>query len=110
MYGIPEFKLEKRVVERRVNLLKAEGIEVGLFRPISLYPFPSEELAKVARRAGQVLCVEMSMGQMVEDVRLAVERMQVVDPEQLEPGLEGAGHASTPMYASSTARSFETSS
>jgi len=48
------------------------GIELGLFRPISLWPFPSKELAALAAKGKRLLAVEMSMGQMVEDVRLAV--------------------------------------
>jgi 2-oxoglutarate/2-oxoacid ferredoxin oxidoreductase subunit alpha len=47
------------------------GIRLGLFRPISLWPFPSAELAGLAQRGKRFLAVEMSMGQMVEDVRLA---------------------------------------
>lgn len=61
-----------RICQTAIDDLKAEGIEVGLFRPITLYPFPSQALAELGRRAGQVLCVEMSLGQMVEDVRMAV--------------------------------------
>ena len=50
-----------------------DGMRVGLFRPISLWPFPSEALRHAARRAQMVLVVEMSTGQMVEDVRLALD-------------------------------------
>jgi 2-oxoglutarate ferredoxin oxidoreductase subunit alpha len=46
---------------------------VGLFRPITLWPFPSDALAEVARRCRALLVVEMSAGQLVEDVRLAAE-------------------------------------
>jgi pyruvate/2-oxoacid:ferredoxin oxidoreductase alpha subunit len=48
-------------------------MRVGLFRPITLWPFPSETLSTVARRARAVVVVELSAGQMVEDVRLALE-------------------------------------
>ena len=47
-------------------------MRTGLFRPITLWPFPSEALARAARRCQMVLVVEMSTGQMVEDVRLAL--------------------------------------
>jgi len=52
---------------------RAAGLRAGLFRPITLWPFPAAALADVAGRARGVLVVEMSAGQMVEDVRLAVE-------------------------------------
>ena len=51
---------------------RAEGLRAGLFRPISLFPFPEQRLAELAGRARGFLVVEMNAGQMVEDVRLAV--------------------------------------
>jgi 2-oxoglutarate/2-oxoacid ferredoxin oxidoreductase subunit alpha len=48
------------------------GIELGLLRPISLWPFPKAEIARLAGMGKRFLAVEMSMGQMVQDVRLAV--------------------------------------
>ena len=62
-----------RIAKTAVDKARTRGIKVGLFRPISLYPFPYDELSEVATEAKAVLTVEMSMGQMVEDVRLAVE-------------------------------------
>jgi 2-oxoglutarate ferredoxin oxidoreductase subunit alpha len=47
-------------------------VDVGLVRPISLFPFPTQRVSELAQRIGKVLTVEMSMGQMVEDVRAAV--------------------------------------
>jgi 2-oxoglutarate ferredoxin oxidoreductase subunit alpha len=61
-----------RICQTAIEDLKAEGIEVGMLRPITLYPFPMRELAALAAPVGRVLTVEMSMGQMVEDVQLAV--------------------------------------
>jgi len=61
-----------RICSTAIQELKQEGIEVGLLRPITLYPFPSEAIAEHARKIGRVITVEMSMGQMVEDVRAAV--------------------------------------
>jgi 2-oxoglutarate/2-oxoacid ferredoxin oxidoreductase subunit alpha len=61
-----------RICQTAIDELKAEGMEIGLLRPITLYPFPSTALREAAARVGRVLCVEMSMGQMIEDVRLAV--------------------------------------
>jgi 2-oxoglutarate ferredoxin oxidoreductase subunit alpha len=53
--------------------LRAKGIKAGLVRLITLYPFPKEPLFKIAGRVKGMLSVEMSAGQMVEDVKLAVE-------------------------------------
>ncbi|HET9680402.1 MAG TPA: transketolase C-terminal domain-containing protein, partial [Candidatus Limnocylindrales bacterium] len=52
---------------------RTQGIRAGLYRPISLWPFPSEALHELAQRVRAILVVELSAGQMVEDVRLAVE-------------------------------------
>ncbi len=61
-----------RVALGAVELAKKAGMELGLFRPISLWPFPSARLAELAAKGKRFLAVEMSMGQMVEDVRLSV--------------------------------------
>jgi 2-oxoglutarate/2-oxoacid ferredoxin oxidoreductase subunit alpha len=61
-----------RVARTAVERLRDDGIRAGIFRPITLWPFPSDALAHVARRVRAVLVVELSAGQMVEDVRLAV--------------------------------------
>jgi len=55
-----------------VRELRAEGVRVGFFRPISLWPFPSEALAKAAAGTRRVACLEQNAGQMVDDVRLSV--------------------------------------
>jgi len=62
-----------RILGSVVKLARSKGIKVGLFRPITLWPFPYAELKKAAEGVKTILTVEMSMGQMVEDVRLAVE-------------------------------------
>ncbi len=61
-----------RVCQKAVQLCRAEGIKVGLLRPITLFPFPEKRLAELATRVKGMLCVEMSAGQMVEDVKLSV--------------------------------------
>ena len=61
-----------RIVKSAVALTRAEGQRVGLFRPLTLWPFPSEALAGLAEAGKHFLVAEMSAGQMVEDVRLAV--------------------------------------
>jgi 2-oxoglutarate ferredoxin oxidoreductase subunit alpha len=60
-----------RIVQTAVKQARAEGIPVGLFRPISMFPFPYSQLGQVAEDAKQLLVVELSAGQMIEDVRLA---------------------------------------
>jgi 2-oxoglutarate ferredoxin oxidoreductase subunit alpha len=62
-----------RVARTALERLRAGGMPVGRFRPITLWPFPSDALAEVARRCRALLVVEMSAGQLVEDVRLAAE-------------------------------------
>jgi 2-oxoglutarate ferredoxin oxidoreductase subunit alpha len=61
-----------RVARSAVDMARKEGLRVGLIRPISLWPFPQAPFALLADGLRQFLVVEMSMGQMVEDVRLAV--------------------------------------
>ncbi len=55
-----------------VGELRAEGVRVGLFRPITLWPFPTEALARAAEGVARVACLEQNAGQMIDDVRLAV--------------------------------------
>lgn len=61
-----------RVVKNAKIIAEQQGIKVGIIRPITLWPFPKQAFAKATASKKPVLCVEMSMGQMVEDVRLAV--------------------------------------
>jgi 2-oxoglutarate/2-oxoacid ferredoxin oxidoreductase subunit alpha len=61
-----------RVCQKAVQLARREGIKLGLLRPVTLFPFPSKRIAELAERVKAVLSVEMSAGQMVEDVMLAV--------------------------------------
>jgi 2-oxoglutarate/2-oxoacid ferredoxin oxidoreductase subunit alpha len=60
-----------RVVQTAVKQARAEGIPVGLFRPITMFPFPYDRLEQAAANARKILVVELSAGQMIEDVRLA---------------------------------------
>jgi 2-oxoglutarate ferredoxin oxidoreductase subunit alpha len=61
-----------RIAKAGVRAARAQGIPAGLIRPITLWPFPKRVLARAAQSAKAFVCVEMSMGQMVDDVRLAV--------------------------------------
>lgn len=62
-----------RVCRAAMTMARREGIKVGLIRPITLWPFPKQAFEAVLPRAKGFLCVEMSTGQMVEDVKLSVE-------------------------------------
>ena len=73
------YGIVSRVVRSMVKKARAEGLPVGLFRPITLWPFPSEALAKAASRVASVLVVELSNGQMLEDVRLSLNGRKHVD-------------------------------
>jgi 2-oxoglutarate ferredoxin oxidoreductase subunit alpha len=71
-YILVAFGSSARVCLKTMDLAREEGIKVGLIRPITLWPFPSEVLSKYADKVKGMLTVEMNAGQMVEDVRLAV--------------------------------------
>lgn len=60
-----------RIVKSAVDAAREQGIKVGLIRPITVWPFPEQAIAKAAASVEHMLVVEMSMGQMVDDVRLA---------------------------------------
>jgi 2-oxoglutarate ferredoxin oxidoreductase subunit alpha len=61
-----------RIVKTVIQKAKKEGINIGLIRPITLFPFPEKIISKTAERIKKFLVVEMSLGQMIEDVKLAV--------------------------------------
>lgn len=61
-----------RICKSAIVEARKRGVKVGLIRPLTVWPFPSEAYAKAAKKVNAFLTVEMSMGQMVEDVRLAV--------------------------------------
>lgn len=65
------YGITSRIARTAVEKARREGMKVGLFRPISLWPFPTDQLFAAACRTTALLTVEMSAGQMVEDVRLA---------------------------------------
>ncbi|MGE5355431.1 MAG: 3-methyl-2-oxobutanoate dehydrogenase subunit VorB [Deltaproteobacteria bacterium] len=62
-----------RICQKAIQLARKEGIKVGLLRLITLFPFPKKEIRNMLNRIKGILCVEMSAGQMVEDVRLAID-------------------------------------
>lgn len=88
-----------RICLKAMQLARAKGIKVGLFRPITLFPFPEKPLYDLAGKVKGILSVELNAGQMVEDVRLAVQHRVKVEhygryggsihsPEEVLEGLE----------------------
>ncbi len=71
-YLLVAYGTSSRVSQRAIQMARAEGIKLGLLRPITLFPFPKKEIHELAQQVKGILSVEMSAGQMVEDVRLAV--------------------------------------
>jgi 2-oxoglutarate ferredoxin oxidoreductase subunit alpha len=76
---IVAFGTAARVAQTAVRRLRDLGVPIGLFRPISLWPFPEQALAHLATHVNSFLTVEMNAGQMVHDVRHAVGRDVQVD-------------------------------
>ena len=72
-YVLVAYGLSARIAHRAVEIARDNGVRAGLLRPKTLWPFPSEKLRELAMRTVGMLVVEMNAGQMVEDVRLAVE-------------------------------------
>ncbi len=68
-----------RIAQKAVELARKKGIKAGLLRPITLFPFPKQELFELADQVKGILSVELNAGQMVEDVRLSVEHKVPVE-------------------------------
>jgi 2-oxoglutarate ferredoxin oxidoreductase subunit alpha len=73
------FGIASRIAKGAVNKLRSKGIKVGLFRPITLWPFPTTQIKKLALEGRRFLDIELSTGQMYEDVKLAVGDGVTVD-------------------------------
>jgi 2-oxoglutarate ferredoxin oxidoreductase subunit alpha len=71
-YLIIAFGTSARISQKVVEMAREEGLKVGLLRPITLFPFPTKEIKAYASRVKSILTVELNAGQMVDDVRLAV--------------------------------------
>lgn len=78
-YIIVSFGSASRIAEKAIELAREEGLKVGLFRPITLWPFPTKALNAAAEGRKGVLVVEINAGQMIEDVRLAVNGRERVE-------------------------------
>jgi 2-oxoglutarate ferredoxin oxidoreductase subunit alpha len=61
-----------RIVKEAMSMLAEEGIKTGLIRPISLWPYPYKAFAEIPSSATSVICVELSQGQMIDDVKIGV--------------------------------------
>ena len=71
-YILVAFGSAARICQKSIKLAREEGIKLGLIRPITLFPFPYDEIAKLAEHVKGFMSVELNAGQMVEDVKLAV--------------------------------------
>ena len=71
-YAIVAFGSAARIAEKSVEIARQEGIKVGLFRPITLFPLPIKEIKALSKKVKGILVAEINAGQMVQDVRLAV--------------------------------------
>ncbi|NNK19558.1 MAG: 3-methyl-2-oxobutanoate dehydrogenase subunit VorB [Maribacter sp.] len=72
-YLIVAYGSSARIAQKAIQLGREKGIKVGLLRPITLFPFPKQQLLKLADQVKGILSVELSTGQMVEDVNLSVQ-------------------------------------
>jgi 2-oxoglutarate ferredoxin oxidoreductase subunit alpha len=76
-YLIVSYGSQARIASEAIDVLRAQGIKVGLFRPITLWPYPQKGLNNVAKKIKAVYVIEQSLGQMVDDVRLNLPRKEV---------------------------------
>lgn len=95
-----------RITRTAIDSLKEKGIKAGLFRPVTLYPYPGDALVEAAMRARRVLVTELSTGQMVEDVRAVLAGRRSVEfygrvggmvmaAEELAERIEKLAHTTT---------------
>lgn len=70
-YIIVAFGSAARISEKAIEMAREEGLKVGLFRPVTLWPFPSNEIAEISKGKKGILVTEINAGQMIDDVRLA---------------------------------------
>ncbi len=77
-YCVVAFGIAARVAKNAINEARAKGIKVGMIRPITLWPFPTKVIREAADKVKAFISVELSMGQMIEDVKLASECLKPV--------------------------------
>lgn len=73
-YIVVSFGTCARITKEAVERARDEGLRIGLFRPVTLWPFPYTQLAECLKNAKKVLVVEMSLGQMIDDVKIAARK------------------------------------
>ena len=78
-YILVAFGSSARICQKAVEQARAEGLRVGLLRPITLWPFPTKAIQRLSHQAKGFLVAELNAGQMVEDVRLAVNGRVAVE-------------------------------
>ncbi len=78
-YCVVAFGIAARVSQNAVDAARAKGIKVGMIRPITLWPFPEKVLKAAAEKCKAFLSVELNMGQMIKDVKLAIDCKKPVD-------------------------------
>ena len=78
-YVITAFGTVARIAKSAINELRAQGVKVGLFRPITVWPFPYAQLAEASKNAKALLDVEANEGQMLQDVKLAINGAKPVE-------------------------------
>ncbi len=76
-YLVIAYGSQARLIQEAVDILRKDGIKIGLFRPISLWPYPVKGLKKTSKDVKKIFVVEQSLGQMVDDVRLALPKNEV---------------------------------
>ncbi len=79
-YCIVAFGVASRVSKNAIDMAREKGIRVGMIRPITLWPFPKDALYSTSEKVKKFICVELNMGQMIEDVELAVRCSKPVIP------------------------------
>lgn len=72
-YLVVAFGSVARICQKAIETAREQGVKVGLLRPITLWPFPTKEIARLSKQVKGILVVELNAGQMIEDVKLAVE-------------------------------------
>ncbi len=98
-YCVVAFGIAARISKNAVTVARKKGIKVGLIRPITLWPFPTQVLKETSEKVKGFISVELSMGQMIEDVKLATDCKRPVwlcnrsggmipSPEQVEASIE----------------------
>jgi 2-oxoglutarate/2-oxoacid ferredoxin oxidoreductase subunit alpha len=80
-YLVVAYGSSARICRKVLQLARKKGIKLGLLRPVTLFPFPSKEIAELAKKLKGILSVEMSAGQMIEDILLATRQTPGVPVE-----------------------------